>query len=136
MRFANRLRMSFRIGLLLVFMAVSANAASLTTLSRVTDRAMFLKALSNRYIVRVTEGLDPLTVAGLHGLKPDYVYRSAINGFATEIPPGTLITQGAKGIFSLEKDQLVELSGGGQFTATWGLDRLDQRALPLNQHYS
>jgi len=46
--------------------------------------------ISGKYIVLLKEGASPVAVAAGHGVAPDFVYRTAVNGFAGAIPPGRL----------------------------------------------
>jgi len=46
--------------------------------------------ISGKYIVLLKAGVTPETVAAGHGLAHDFVYRTAVNGFAGSIPPGRL----------------------------------------------
>ena len=44
--------------------------------------------IQDRYIVELRPGANPAAVAAGHGLAPDFVYSSALNGFAGFVPPG------------------------------------------------
>jgi len=46
--------------------------------------------ISGKYIVLLKAGVNPVAVAERHGLAPDFVYGTAVNGFAGSIPPGRL----------------------------------------------
>src|SRR3989442_9896037 len=46
--------------------------------------------VSGKYIVLLKAGVSPATVAARHGVAPDFVYGTAVNGFAGAIPPGRL----------------------------------------------
>jgi aqualysin 1 len=65
-----------------------------------------------------------------------YTYSSALDGFAATIPADALETvQTNTTIAYIEADQYVYLSDTQQ-NATWGLDRIDQRDLPLSTTYT
>ena len=44
--------------------------------------------ISDKYIVLLNPSASPIAVAARHGLAPDFVYQSALHGFAGTIPPG------------------------------------------------
>lgn len=65
-----------------------------------------------------------------------YVYETAIQGFAARLPESAL-----NGLSNNPNIELIEPDGvayaiGTQTNATWGLDRIDQAALPLNTTYN
>lgn len=55
-----------------------------------SDRALLGTAIPDRYIVQVVVAEDPRAVAASHGVSPNFVYESAVRGFAGFIPPGRL----------------------------------------------
>ncbi|SDG55351.1 S8 family peptidase [Klenkia brasiliensis] len=65
-----------------------------------------------------------------------HVYEHALDGFAITLPTalaGQLSS--LPGVVAVEPDQVVQVSAT-QSGATWGLDRTDQRSLPLSGTYS
>lgn len=69
-----------------------------------------------------------------------YTYGSAIKGFAADLPGNALdALRHNPNVAYVEQDGTVELFGGGTQPAPpapWGLDRVDQRALPLSASYT
>jgi subtilisin family serine protease len=87
------------------------------------------------YIVKVKDGADARAVAAIAGVSPRHEY-SIINGFAASLNKGqlTALRQNAD-VEYVEEDQLVQ-ADATQSGATWGIDRIDQRALPLSGTYT
>ena len=91
------------------------------------------------YIVTVAPGTPAAAIANraraLDG-RVDHVYTAALNGFAVTLP-ARLAEQLPRipGVVDVEQDQRVTVDAT-QAAATWGLDRTDQRALPLSNGYS
>ena len=91
------------------------------------------------YIVTLAPGSLPAQVAALTdalGGDVSHVYSSALTGFAVTLPTALADRLGTlPGVVAVEPDAPVELAAT-QTGATWGLDRTDQRQLPLNGSFS
>jgi subtilisin family serine protease len=95
---------------------------------------------ANRYIVvlRSNNAGRPVREAlmGVSGASIDHIYNSALQGFA-----GTLTADAVDElrrnpeVAYVEVDQVMTTQGT-QLGATWGLDRIDQSALPLSGAYN
>ncbi|HEU4721502.1 MAG TPA: S8 family peptidase [Gemmatimonadaceae bacterium] len=88
--------------------------------------------IPGRFIVTLRDGVNPAAVAREHDVTPDYVYTAALNGFA-----GSISDAARAGLLRDARVERVEQDGivttqATQSNATWGLDRTDQRALPLS----
>lgn len=68
--------------------------------------------------------------------KAHYIYKHAIKGFAIKVPEAQIRKiLSDPNVAYIEEDQLVSISVT-QTNATWGLDRVDQRYLPLDKNYN
>ncbi len=100
-------------------------------------------AESGDYIVVFRDGVgDPGAAArgvtAAHGGEIRFVYRNAIRGFAVRGLPAAAAEAIAQNpvVAYVEVDARVTLFETTQTSATWGLDRVDQRDLPLSTTYT
>jgi subtilisin family serine protease len=94
------------------------------------------RGIEGQYIVVVSEGADPRSVAAVAGATPRYVYTAAINGFSATLNAGQLnALQRNPNVETIEQDQVAQASAT-QSGATWGIDRIDQRSRPLSGTYT
>jgi subtilisin family serine protease len=94
------------------------------------------QAIPGQYIVVLNEGANPRSVAAISGVSPRFVYTSAVNGFAASLNQGQLTAlQHNPNVAYVEQDQPVAATTL-QAGATWGIDRIDQRNLPLSTSFS
>ena len=92
------------------------------------------------YIVVLKDGVSSSAVANEHatrfGAAVRYVYSAALNGYAARIEDGRVdAVRRDSRVARIERDGIATKSVT-QAGATWGLDRIDQRLLPLNTTYT
>jgi subtilisin family serine protease len=98
------------------------------------------QAIPGRYIVTVEAGHDPQNVAANQDADTTHVYRGVLNGFAAELDSAQLrALRRSSRVALVEPDRVVTASATQNMDATgqpWGLDRIDQRNLPLSRTYT
>ncbi|MFD8979407.1 S8 family peptidase [Streptomyces sp. NPDC059564] len=101
-------------------------------------------AIPGSYIVTLTKSFRPAEFAETLGLKPKFTYGHAINGFAANLTEQQLkAVREAYGVVSVEQDGKVSSPPAPEKGAeamspshSWGLDRIDQKFLPLDNNFS
>ncbi|HEX5870913.1 MAG TPA: S8 family peptidase [Longimicrobium sp.] len=89
------------------------------------------------YIVVLREGANPTSVAAVSGIRPKSVYTAAVNGFAARLNDGQLnALRHNPNVAYIEPDAQAQLMWTTQTPVTWGLDRIDQRDLPLSNSFT
>ncbi|GAA0257560.1 hypothetical protein GCM10010492_68160 [Saccharothrix mutabilis subsp. mutabilis] len=93
----------------------------------------------NSFIVKLKDGsaASAEKLANQYGGKVDRVFRSALNGFTVSLPESAAKRLAANpAVEYVEQDQVFHVQATQTNPPSWGLDRIDQRNLPLNSSYS
>jgi serine protease len=125
---------AFRTFVLLATLVLGALAATPTLVAA--------EATTTPVLVTLSAGAGaPAAVAARlaseHGATVSFVYRHALRGFAAEVPTASLEALArSPAVVRVEEDGPVTIASEQVQTGpTWGLDRIDQRVLPLDSAY-
>ncbi|UQX02282.1 S8 family peptidase [Streptomyces sp. RerS4] len=125
-------------------LAAGAAAADTPEPTPVPLHSAVANALPGQYIVSLDRGVDATALANKLNLKPSFVYRTAMNGFAASLSEKQLNSvRTSLGVTSVEQDATASApptpiaTPSGRVPAnSWGLDRVDQRDLPLDSEFT
>ncbi|MBX9423142.1 MULTISPECIES: S8 family peptidase [Streptomyces] len=98
--------------------------------------------IAGSYIVTLHESAQAETakgraVAAKFGAKIERTYTSALNGYHVELSEAQAKKLAADpAVKSVVQNRVFKVNGTQPSPPSWGLDRIDQRALPLNQSYT
>ncbi|NUF91650.1 S8 family peptidase [Acinetobacter baumannii] len=112
----------------------------------VNDSSHAKGIIKNQYIVILNKDAGPSkdfaqNIAKQHAGKVLQSYDTVLKGFAIYLPDtaGAAFIEAMKKnphVLSVESDTIVNIDATTQSNPDWGLDRIDQKALPLNSTYS
>lgn len=149
-------RFTTTIGLTVCFLAASPAFAGLSDHLNLIDSTETAEStlqpgdsLPGRYILTLDSSIpDLLGVADLKASVESllvavgggdvlHLYRTAMTGAAvTMTEQQAALLSSLPGVLAVEPDQVVAVNGETQADAAWGLDRVDQAVLPLDEQFS
>lgn len=98
------------------------------------------KIIPGQYIVVLQPGVDGAALAMTLATPPSYVYDTALNGFAGQLTDAEVAAlQKNPSVAYVEPDQVASIDTTQTMDSNgdpWGLDRIDQRTLPLSRTYT
>jgi subtilisin family serine protease len=103
-----------------------------------TDLVATDGSIPGNYIVVADWNADVLALIAQYGIKPKYVYEELISGFAAAFPTevANALAADPRVLKITVQRQFSKVATVTQSHATWGIDRIDQRALPMDSSYS
>ncbi|MFN8581174.1 MAG: S8 family serine peptidase [Gemmatimonadaceae bacterium] len=104
--------------------------------------SMTVSSVDPRYVVVLQDGVGPVStvvaaMTATHATAAEFVYTSALKGFAARLSPRSVAALRADPrVRMVEPDGIVTISSTQSPTPSWGLDRIDQNNLPLDNAYT
>ncbi|MEY3558021.1 MAG: hypothetical protein RL374_727 [Actinomycetota bacterium] len=115
---------------------IEDNTVDIVTGLSVPTNAQVGDVVPGRYIVQLSSNTASAVAVASLTSGAITTFSNAISGFVADLTDSEVAAlQSNPNVVSVEADRIVSISTD-QSQPGWGLDRIDQRALPLNQNYS
>ncbi|MBA3343190.1 MAG: S8 family peptidase [Gemmatimonadaceae bacterium] len=95
-------------------------------------------SIPGQYVVVASWSADAPALAAEYGVTPRYLYTELLNGFAGPMSDqvATVLAADSRVLKVSVQRQFSKVETVTQTSATWGIDRIDQRSLPLDSLYT
>ena len=95
--------------------------------------------IPGRYIVTLKSTANQSAKAGVLSILGTSViakFTEVFTGYTADLTPAQLVAlESNPAVQNIEQDQIITINSDQSDPPSWGLDRIDQSDLPLNQHY-
>jgi len=130
--------------LVLAIAACSDSQAPTDTMPVNAPAVVAGQAIPNRYVVvfkntvaATSVSAEAQSIVNADKGKLHFTYAHSIHGFAADLSPSAVAALRLnRNVAYVEQDRVVTLQATQSPTPSWGLDRIDQKALPLNNSYT
>jgi subtilisin family serine protease len=120
-------------------LAVAAAVASLVLAPATANAASpaLAENPAGQYIVTLAPSLSVSATVARHDVTPTYQYDRVLNGFAAPLTTAQLTAlRNDPSVVRIERDAVMQIADTQFNPPSWGLDRTDQRNLPLSGSYT
>ena len=124
------------VGLFVCLVAAASSAAGEVRAVKDPAAGSYIVVFKSDAVSAASVGVEARQLAQAHGGTVSFVYRHALEGFAVKLSAAEAAELASNpSVAYVERDQVVH-AFPTQAPATWGLDRIDQRNLPLSNSYT